>query len=98
MTADCIRNRVRDFILANFVFEENSHVGEDQSLLRSGVLDSTGILELIAFVQKEFHLELDDSELVADNFDTINRVTEFVLRKNQEHTLRMQEDAYTEPS
>jgi acyl carrier protein len=90
MTTESVRIKIKEKILKDFVFEENGDVGDDQSLLRSGVVDSTGILELIAFTQQEFKLDFDDSELVADNFDTINRMTACVIRKLQARTPSMQ--------
>jgi acyl carrier protein len=81
MTMESVRDTIKDYILKNFVFEENEQLGDDQSLLKTGVVDSTGILELIAFVQQEFKIDFEDSELVADNFDTINRVAACVTRK-----------------
>ena len=85
MTMESVRDTIKDYILKNFVFEENEQLSDDQSLLRTGVVDSTGILELIAFVQQEFKIDFEDSELVADNFDTINRVAACVSRKLQTH-------------
>jgi acyl carrier protein len=86
MTTENVRSRIKEYIMQNFVFEENVHVEDDQSLLKTGVVDSTGILELIAFAQKEFKIDFDDNELVADNFDTIDRVTACVSRKLQAHS------------
>ena len=81
MTSDIVRSKIREYILKNFVFEENGDLGNDQSLLKSGVVDSTGILELIAFVEEEFQVHFEDRELVADNFDSVDRVTAYVNRK-----------------
>ena len=81
--SDSIRSKTKEYILENFVFEENGQIGDDQSLIRSGVLDSTGILELIVFVENEFNVSCNESELVKENFDTINLVTAFVTRKLQ---------------
>jgi len=85
MTSEHIRGKIREFILKNFVFEGNEHLSDDQSLLKSGVVDSTGVLELIAFVEDQFHVHFEDNELVADNFDTINRVAACVTRKLTPH-------------
>ena len=81
MTTEGIRSRIKEYILKNFVFEENGHLGDDQSLMKSGVIDSTGILELISFAEEEFGIKFADNELVGDNFDTINLVTSCVSRK-----------------
>jgi len=85
MTSEHIRGKIREFILKNFVFEGNEHLSDDQSLLKSGVVDSTGVLELIAFVEDQFHVHFEDNELVADNFDTINRVEACVAGKLAPH-------------
>jgi acyl carrier protein len=81
MTTESVRSRIKDYIVENFVFEENGQLSDDQSLLKSGVVDSTGILELIAFAEDEFQVGFDDRELIADNFDTVNRMTACILRK-----------------
>ena len=76
-----IQKLVIDFIKENFVFDDNVTIGIEESLLGSGTVDSTGILELIAFVEEAFNLQLDDSELIADNFDSVGRIVEFVSRR-----------------
>ena len=81
MTQDDIRSNVHQFIRKNFLFDETATLGDDQSLLGSGVVDSTGILELISFLEDSCKVKFSDSELVADNFDTINRIASFVARK-----------------
>ncbi len=73
--------RIREYILRNFIFDQRGELKDDQSLLRSGVVDSTGILELIAFTEEEFDVHFEDTELVADNFDSVNRVTACVIKK-----------------
>jgi len=81
MTEDAIRTQVHEFIRKNFLFDDATHVGDDQSLLGSGVVDSTGILELISFLEETCKVKFADSELVADNFDSVNRISAFVMKK-----------------
>lgn len=81
MSSEAIRETIKAYIVNNFIFEENGHVRNDQPLLRSGVIDSTGILELITFLEGEFGVRFKDAELVADNFDTVDRLTAAVARK-----------------
>jgi acyl carrier protein len=81
MMWETIRVKVRSYVLRNFVFEEKDSVGDDRSLFKTGSIDSTGIFEVNAFAENEFHIRFDESELVADNFDTIDRVTNCVVRK-----------------
>ena len=90
MICDTIHERIRDHILRNFIFEEGATLRDDQSLLKSGVVDSTGILELIAFAEEEFQIRFLDSELVADNFDSIDKITAFLVRKIEKGNTFMQ--------
>jgi len=81
MTKDDLRTAVHEFIRKNFLFDAGSPLTDDQSLLGSGVVDSTGILELITYLEETCHVKFADNELVADNFDTIDRIAAFVTQK-----------------
>jgi len=81
MSQDTIAETVGRFIKRNFLFDENAELSRDKSLLGSGVIDSTGVLELIAFLEQQYQLKLDDSELVVENFDTVEKIEAFILRK-----------------
>jgi acyl carrier protein len=81
MQAEEIGTRVNSFIGKNFLFDESKKVPEHESLLGSGVIDSTGILELIAFLEQEYNVKFEDNELVAENFDSINNIKAFLAKK-----------------
>jgi acyl carrier protein len=73
---------VKKFIAKNFLFSDDaSAVREDQSLMSSGTLDSTGILELIMFVEERFGLKVADEEMLPENFDSVNAIASFIARK-----------------
>ncbi len=76
-----IGHTVSQFISKNFLFDEKRKVPEHESLLGSGVVDSTGILELIAFLEQRYDLKFADDELVADNFDSIEKIKTFISKK-----------------
>jgi acyl carrier protein len=78
-----LRTIVHEYIQKEFIFDESTVLDDQQSLLGSGVIDSTGVLELIGFLQQKFNVEFLDSELVADNFDSVNQIADFLLRRNQ---------------
>lgn len=79
---DMIAGRVRAFIEENFLFRESlADFADTQSLLESGVMDSTGILELVAFLEAEFPLTMADAEIVPENLDSIAAITSYVGRK-----------------
>jgi acyl carrier protein len=81
MTDDQIKDELRQFIMKNFVFDKRRVLKDEESLLESGVVDSTGILELIAYLEEHFEVKVEDIEFRAENFDTIERITTFVARK-----------------
>jgi acyl carrier protein len=76
-----IRSQIRDFIRKNFIFDASTPLQDGQSLLGTGVVDSTGILELISYLEGSYQLKFADSDLVADNFDSIDRIVSFVSPK-----------------
>jgi len=75
------RSRVRRFIIENFLFEDNGSLTADMSFLENGIIDSTGVLELIAFLETEFAITVADNEIVPENLDTLDRVAAFLERK-----------------
>jgi acyl carrier protein len=76
-----IQNIVKDFIQKNFIFDSSTILNDDESLLGSGVIDSTGVLELIGFLEEKFKLQFEDNELVAENFDNVIKITGFLQKK-----------------
>lgn len=79
-----LRAAVLEFLQSNFMFDKKKTVTDDQSLLESGIVDSTGILELIGFLEQTYNIRFRDDELVADNFDTLGKLTAFMDRKLRE--------------
>ena len=77
-----ISQEIRGFVVANFLFgQENGGLTEEQSFLETGIIDSTGVLELVAFLEQRFGISVDDRELLPENLDSISNVTRFVSRK-----------------
>jgi acyl carrier protein len=75
-------DRVRRFIADNFLFrEDRASVADTESLLEAGLIDSTGILELVAFLEKDFGIRVDDADIVPDNLDSIRRIVGYVEAK-----------------
>ena len=76
------REKIRKYILENFLFtEDETALSNDDSFLEKGIIDSTGMLELIAFLGDGFQITLEDDELIPDNLDSVNRVAAFIQRK-----------------
>ena len=81
MQQEQIRTEVHDFIKTNFIFSDKKILNDDESLLGSGVIDSTGVLELIAFLEEKFRVKFADNELVADNFDSVTKIASFIQKR-----------------
>jgi acyl carrier protein len=79
---DSVFTVVRDFIAQNFYVPDPSVLSGDASLVDGGILDSTGVLELAAFLENKFKIKVDDSEILPSNLDSIDRVVDFVARKH----------------
>ena len=77
-----IENQIREFIKENFLFGgDDSHLKADDSFLDNGIIDSTGVLELVAFVEQNFNIEVNDEELLPENLDSIRNLTLFINQK-----------------
>lgn len=78
-----IINTIRNFIIENFLFEEDENLKAETSFLENGILDSTGVLELIAFLEETYEIEVEDDELIPQNLDSIINVTQYVRKKQE---------------
>ena len=76
-----IQQELTQFIVENFLFGTPPTFSNDDSFLEKGILDSTGVLELIFFLEKTYGFKVEDSELIPENLDSINNLGEFVQRK-----------------
>jgi len=85
------RERIKRFIEESFVVHDGSPLGDDDSLMSSGRIDSTGVLELISFLEDAFGLELREDDLMPENLDTVSRLTFLVERHQTRGEVRLQE-------
>ncbi|MDP3876877.1 MAG: acyl carrier protein [Methylobacter sp.] len=77
-----MKNTIRDYILGNLLFTEDPSVlQDDDSFLASGIIDSTGILEIILFIEETFDIKVNDDEMLPANLDSVNKLAAFVMRK-----------------
>ena len=72
---------IRQFIIENFLFEEDENLQEDSSFLENGIIDSTGILELVTFLEETFEITVEDEELIPENLDSIGNVVNYLQKK-----------------
>ncbi len=76
-----IEDKIRRFIVKNLYYAEDNPITDEDSFLETGVVDSMGVMELVAFIQSEFGIEVAQNEIVVENFDSIRRLADFVRRK-----------------
>lgn len=77
-----VEQKVRGFILENFMFSnDESALNSEESLLDKGVIDSTGVMELVAFLEDEYKFRINDDELVPENLDSVRNIVAFVDSK-----------------
>jgi acyl carrier protein len=78
-----IKKQIRQYLAENFLFSSNGfNLGDDASLLEEGIIDSTGVLELVMFVEETFNVEVSDEEIIPDNFDSVDNLAAYVEFKS----------------
>lgn len=82
--ADALHDQIRTFILENYLFTNDaSALGLDDSLLGRGIVDSTGMLEIIFFIEEQLGVKVKDEEMIPDNLDSVSRIAAFVSSKRR---------------
>ena len=77
-----IEHDIRQFVIANFLFgTDDGTLASDESFLENGIIDSTGVLELVGFLEQTYQIKVRDQELIPDNLDSLHKVSAFVQRK-----------------
>lgn len=76
-----LQEEIRQFIVDTFLFGEDGGLRDDSSFLQEGIVDSTGILQLVSFLQERYLISIEDAELIPDNLDSIGKVAAFVRTK-----------------
>lgn len=76
------KETLRNFILENYMFTDDQNALKDSdSFLDSGIIDSTGILEVVMFLEESFGIKVEDEEMVPENLDSIDNLVTFVAKK-----------------
>ncbi len=78
---ETIARDIKSFVVNNFLYGQDASLPDDQSFLESGIIDSTGVLELVAFLEQQFGIAVGDRELLPENLDSLQNASRFVERK-----------------
>jgi len=82
-----VESSIRHYILQNLLFtDDETRLLDSVSLLEEGIVDSTGVLELVMFVEETFGLSVEDEEIIPENFDSVERLARYVRSKTAEVT------------
>lgn len=76
-----VEEQVHEFLVSNFIFDPSVRLGLEESLLESDIVDSTGVLEVIMWLETTFNIKVDDSEVLPENLDSVRCMADFILRK-----------------
>lgn len=78
-----IEQQLKEYISSNLLFSENGYpYPDDASFLEEGIVDSVGIMELVAFIEENMHVSVEDQEITPDNFDSITKLAAYIQRKS----------------
>jgi acyl carrier protein len=75
------QQQIRAYIVENFLLGQDDGFRDEESLLGAGIVDSTGVLEIVVFLEKTFRIELQDEDLIPENLGSIRNLASFVDRK-----------------
>jgi acyl carrier protein len=80
-------SEVRNFIVENFLLGDGDLLKDDTSFIEEGIVDSTGILELVFFLEENFGISIEDHELVPENMDSLRSISGFIDRKLEDRSI-----------
>ena len=72
------KNKIKEFIVENFLFGNDNGLKNDTSFLEEGIIDSTGVLELVTFLEEEFNIKVADDDLIPENLDSIDNIDAYL--------------------
>ena len=79
-----IKTAIRQFIIENFLFEEDENLKDDTSFLENGIIDSTGVLEMVTFLEDTYDIHVEDEDMVPENLDSLEAIVKYITRKQQQ--------------
>lgn len=78
-----IKNELREFIVENFLFgDTETHFSDSDSFMDAGIIDSTGILEVITFIEENYNVKVEDDEILPENLDSLDNLDNFINKKS----------------
>lgn len=79
--SDTTKSKIKEFIVENFLFGNANGLQDNTSFLEDGIIDSTGVLELVTFLEENYNIQVEDTELIPENLDSIDNINSYIGRK-----------------
>ena len=76
-----IKEQLKEFIVTNFMVEIDGNFSDEDSFLENNIIDSTGVLELVMFLEENYDIKVEDEELIPENLDSFNNLNQYIERK-----------------
>jgi len=77
-------NTVKEFIIENFLFGEEGQIESETDFFEKGIIDSTGVIELVSFLEETFEISIDDEELIPENLSSLEKIRVFLQQKTNQ--------------
>ncbi len=74
-------DKIQNFIVERFLFGDGSRLQHETSFLEEGIIDSTGILELVTLIEEQFNITINDEELLPENLDSLQNIANYLQKK-----------------
>ncbi len=78
ISLNLIRQQIHEYVAMNFLFDGSATTLDDETPLEGAVLDQTGVLELVLFIEETYGIQVDDADLTPENFETVNAIADYV--------------------
>jgi len=79
-----LKSEIRKFVVDTFLFGSDEDMTDSSSFLSNGIIDSTGVMELVAHLEKTYRIKVKDEELIPENLDSINAIADFLAKKTNQ--------------
>ena len=95
---ESVRQQLRTFVIDNFLYGRRTQLRDEDSFLDMGIIDSTGLLELVNFIEKQYRVHVEEADLTPENLDSIARLTQFLERKQGNQTAVLSQEVQSQPA
>jgi len=75
--------QVRTYIIDNFLLGAGDHLQDGTQLMETGILDSTGVMELVSFLESAFDVVIAEEEIIPENLNSLDNISAFIVRKSR---------------